>query len=192
MRKNKFPFSHALNNAISGDNAWQCKHYTGRRVRKLQESGTALVEDVEAPVSKMRDSSEAHDLMESRSLRFRAVSHGMKLLARKAQRRNSATTSVREEISQHSPTLSRSVGPTPRSRSQKRVGPSGAKHGGGSHPQATMDQEWAKELREIRRMVEFLVHGERKLDVKTDVAASSKTRSAKPASEKPSRTAPKS
>ena len=42
---------------------------------------------------------------------------------------------------------------------------------GGSHPQATMDQEWAKELREIRRMVEFLVHRERKLEVKTDVAA---------------------
>ena len=37
--------------------------------------------------------------------------------------------------------------------------------------QATMDQEWAKELREIRRMVEFLVHRGRKLDVKTDVAA---------------------
>ena len=34
-----------------------------------------------------------------------------------------------------------------------------------------MDQEWDKELREIRRMVEFLVHRERKLDVKTDVAA---------------------
>ena len=35
-----------------------------------------------------------------------------------------------------------------------------------------MDQEWAKELREIRRMVEFLVQRERKLDVKTaDVAA---------------------
>ena len=73
---------------------------------------------------------------------------------------------------------------------------------GGTHPQSTMDQEWAKELREICRMVEFLVHRIRKLDVKTDVAArglerkektpSSKTRSAKPASEKPSRTAPKS
>ena len=34
-----------------------------------------------------------------------------------------------------------------------------------------MDQEFAKELREIRRMVEFLVHWQRKLDVKTDVAA---------------------
>ena len=42
---------------------------------------------------------------------------------------------------------------------------------GGSHPQATMDLGWDKELREIRRMVEFLVHRERKLDVKTDVAA---------------------
>ena len=41
---------------------------------------------------------------------------------------------------------------------------------GGSHTQAMMDQEWAKELREIRRMVQFLVHRERKLDVKTDVA----------------------
>ena len=34
-----------------------------------------------------------------------------------------------------------------------------------------MDQEWAKELREIRRMLEFLMQRERKLDVKTDVAA---------------------
>ena len=42
---------------------------------------------------------------------------------------------------------------------------------GGSHPQAMMDQERDKELREIRRMVEFLVHRERKLDVRTDVAA---------------------
>ena len=43
----------------------------------------------------------------------------------------------------------------------------------GSHPQDTMDQEWDKELREIRRMVEFLVHRERKLDVETDMAARS-------------------
>ena len=34
-----------------------------------------------------------------------------------------------------------------------------------------MDQEWTKELREIRRVFEFLVKPERKLDVKTDVAA---------------------
>ena len=42
---------------------------------------------------------------------------------------------------------------------------------GGSHPQATMDQGWDKELRETRRMIEFLVKRERKLDVRTDVAA---------------------
>ena len=42
---------------------------------------------------------------------------------------------------------------------------------GGSHPQAMMDQERDKELREIRRMVEFLVHRERKLDVRTDGVA---------------------
>ena len=41
---------------------------------------------------------------------------------------------------------------------------------GGSHPQATWNQEWAEDLREIRRMVEFLVQRERKLDVKADVA----------------------
>ena len=34
-----------------------------------------------------------------------------------------------------------------------------------------MDQERDKELREIRRMIEFLVNRERKLDAKTDVAA---------------------
>ena len=34
-----------------------------------------------------------------------------------------------------------------------------------------MDQGWDKELREIRRMIEFLVKRERKLDIKTDVAA---------------------
>ena len=42
---------------------------------------------------------------------------------------------------------------------------------GGSHLQATKDQERDKELREIRRMIEFLVNRERKFDAKTDVAA---------------------
>ena len=42
---------------------------------------------------------------------------------------------------------------------------------GGSHSQAMMNRERDKELREIRRMVEFLVHRERKVDVRTDVAA---------------------
>ena len=60
MWKNKPPFSLALNSAISDDIAWQCKHYTGRGVRKLHESGTALAEDMEARVSKMPDSIETH------------------------------------------------------------------------------------------------------------------------------------
>ena len=67
---------------------------------------------------------------------------------------------------------------------------------GDSHPQATMDQGWDKELREIRRMIEFLVNRERKLDIKTDVAARRLERlereSSKPASKKPSLTTPKS
>ena len=60
MWKNEPPFSLALNKATSDDIGWQCKHYTGRGVRRLHTSGTALVEDVEAPVSKMPDSIEAH------------------------------------------------------------------------------------------------------------------------------------
>ena len=43
-----------------------------------------------------------------------------------------------------------------------------------SHLQATAEEErivdWTQDLREIRRMVEFLVRRERKLDVKADVA----------------------
>ena len=58
MWENKPPFSLALNNAVSDDR--QCKHYTGRGVRKLHESDTASVEDMEAPVLKMPDSIEAH------------------------------------------------------------------------------------------------------------------------------------
>ena len=45
---------------------------------------------------------------------------------------------------------------------------------GGSHLQATAEEErivdWTQDLREIRRMVDFLVRRERKLDVKADVA----------------------
>ena len=45
---------------------------------------------------------------------------------------------------------------------------------GGSHLQATAEEErivdWTQDLREIRRIVEFLVRRERKLDVKADVA----------------------
>ena len=45
---------------------------------------------------------------------------------------------------------------------------------GGSHLQATEEDErlvdWTRDLREIRRTVEFLVRRVRKLDVKADVA----------------------
>ena len=42
---------------------------------------------------------------------------------------------------------------------------------GGSHLQAMTGIEvWTQDLREIRRMVEFLVRRERKLDVEADVA----------------------
>ena len=58
MWENKPPFSLALNNAVSDDR--QCKHYTGRGVRNLHESGTALTEDMRVPVSKTPDSIEAH------------------------------------------------------------------------------------------------------------------------------------
>ena len=60
MWKKKPPFRLALNSAASDEIAGHCKHYTERGVRKLHESGTALAEDMEAPVSKMPDSSEAH------------------------------------------------------------------------------------------------------------------------------------
>ena len=44
---------------------------------------------------------------------------------------------------------------------------------GGSHLQGTTEEEriadWTQDLREIRRMVEFLAHRERKLDVKAEV-----------------------
>ena len=56
---NNPPFRLALNKATSDDIAWQCKHYTGRGVMKLHESGTALAEGMGVPVSKMPDSIEA-------------------------------------------------------------------------------------------------------------------------------------
>ena len=94
MWKKKPPFRLALNRAASDEIARHCKHYTERGVRKLHESGTALAEDIEAPVSKMPDSSEAHCQaslksarigMESRTPCLRVRSHGLKLLTRQAQ-----------------------------------------------------------------------------------------------------------
>ena len=60
-----------------------------------------------------------------------------------------------------------------RARSRTREGVQ-AMEAGGSHLQATSEEErivdWTQDLRENRRMVEFLVRRERKLDVKADVA----------------------
>ena len=84
MWKNEPPFNLVLNKAISDDIAWQRKHYTGRGVRKLHESGTTSVEDIEAPVSKMITRLLRKRLgirMESRTPRLLVLSHGMKLPA---------------------------------------------------------------------------------------------------------------
>ena len=94
MWKKKPPFRLALNRAASDEIAPHCKRYTERGVRKLHESGTALAEDIEAPVSKMPDSSEAHDQASLKSAKdrdgepypcLRVRSHGLKLLIRQAQ-----------------------------------------------------------------------------------------------------------
>ena len=53
---NEHPFRLAPNRAIT----WQFKHYTGRRVMKIHESGAALAGDMGVPVSKMQDSIGAH------------------------------------------------------------------------------------------------------------------------------------
>ena len=79
---------------------------------------------------------------------------------------------------------------------------------GGSHLQAMTEEErieiWTQDLREIRRMVEFLVRRERNLDVKSGCGGqeacaagegntpSWKTKNAKPASQTPSQIGPKS
>ena len=60
MWKNKHPFRPAPNKATSDDVAWECKHYTGRGVMKLNESGAAFAGDMGVLVSKMKDSIKAH------------------------------------------------------------------------------------------------------------------------------------
>ena len=302
MRKNKLPSRLDLDSIISDDTAWQCKHYTGRRVRKLHESGTALAEGTEAPVPKMPDSIEAHCQASLKSAKdpdgepypafasekswseasgekgsekkfYHNVSSGADFAAtvvahrqvpliqrvqkivevprvrfvdrvvdgpdctKKRRKAEGQDQDVDVErfgdlvLPSSQPCLCVSIASSDESGDETDGEEDELKHqaeatclvqggerrreedetdaqvpgselvqmapnlgAGGSHPQAMMDQERDKELREIRRMVEFLVHRERKLDVRTDVARapSSKTRSAKPASKEPSRTAPKS
>ena len=281
MWKNEPPFSLALNTATSDDIAWQCKHYTGRGVKKFHESNTALVEDMEAPVSKTPDLIKAHDQASTKTTRdpngepypafssgkswneasgktgsekkfYHNVSSGRDFAAQPycvaeyvgltpevmyghdAQVVECVTPVTTRTVAHRQVPLIQRVQkmvevpqvqfidkvvdiPVIRQR-QMSVGASGGcaesqgeeeqeeqevsgslvqgrEHrreedetnaqvpgselvqvapnmgAGGSHPQATMDQEWDKELREIRRMIEFLVKRERKLDVRTDVAA---------------------
>ena len=229
MWKNKPPFSLTLNNAVSDDTAWQCKHYTGRGVRKLHESGTALAEDMGVPVSKTPDSIEAHYQASLKTARNpngepypaftsdkswdeapgKTVAHRQVQLIQRVQKMvevpqvqfidkvvdipvirqrqmsvgvsgGCAESQGEEEQEEQEVSGSLAQGREHRREEDEtnaqvpgselvQVAPNmGA---GGSHPQATMDQEWGKELRETRRMIEFLVNLERKLDVKTDVTA---------------------
>ena len=126
MWKNKSPFSPSLHNAISDDIAWQRKHYTGRGVRKLHESGTTLAEGMEALVSKMPDSIETHCQGSLKTAKdpdgepytvFARDKSWNEASGETGSEKNTTTTSVREQISQHSPSVSQSTwSPHPRSR----------------------------------------------------------------------------
>ena len=209
MWENKPPFSLALNNAVSDDR--QCKHYTGRGVRKLHESGTALAEDMGVPVSKTPDSIEAHYQASLKTARNpngepypasaseklsnvasgKTVAHRQVPLIQRVQKMVEVPQVqfidkvvdilvFNEKRPEQAETRSLGQGgdceheedeidaQVPGSELVQVAPNMGA---GGSHPQATMDQGRDKELREIRRMIEFLVNRERKLDIKTDVAA---------------------
>ena len=249
MRKNKLPSRLDLDSIISDDIDWQCKHYTGRGVRKLHESGTTLAESREALVSKMPDSIEAHCQASLKSAKnpdgepypafasekpwneasgktgsekkfYRNVSSGADFAAQPfcvAEYVEPAPVTTRTVAHRQVPHIQRVQKmvevpqvqfidkvvdiPVIRQR-QMSVGVSGdcaesqgeeeqeeqevsgslvqgGEHrreedetnpqvpgselvqvapnmgAGGSHPQATMDQGWDKELREIRRMIQF-------------------------------------
>ena len=273
MWENRPPFSLALNRAASDEIAPHCKHYTESGVRKLHESGTALAEDPEAPVSKMPDSSEAHDQASLKSAKDRDGEPYPAFASEKSRTEASGKTGSEKkfyhnvssgaDFAAQPPVTTMTVASTvltadtvPRrqvpmipnmqktvevpqiqyvdkivdvpvavtqpsvsaeaereSCSKKRKSAfesdemvdeasdldafglvqgeectrvvdesevQGPEDGlvpvapnmgaGGSHPQATLNQEWAEDMREIRRMVEFLVRRERKLDAKADVA----------------------
>ena len=265
MWKNEPPFSLTLNKATSDDIAWQCKHYTERGVRKLHESGKALIEDMEALVSKIPDSIEAHyqaslkttgnpngepypafasekswneasgkkgsekkfyhsvssgayfaaqpfcvaEYVEPAPVTTRTVAHRQVSHIQRVQKMvevpqvqvidkvvdipvirqrqmsvgvSGDCTKSQGEDEQEEQEVSGSLvqgGEHRREEDETNAQVPGSElvqvapnmGAGGSHPQATMDQGWDKELREIRRMIEFLVNRERKLDIKTDVAA---------------------
>merc|ERR1712151_317187 len=60
MWKNKPPFRLCLNKAASDEIIWHCKHYTGRGVMKVFDSGAALAQEMGVPLQKLVDVHEAH------------------------------------------------------------------------------------------------------------------------------------
>ena len=75
---------------------------------KLHESGAALAEGVAIEAHCQASLKTAKDPDGGPNLHIRAVSRGMKPLARRVQERGSTTTAFREPICQHSPTVSQS------------------------------------------------------------------------------------
>ena len=193
MWKNEPPFSLALNKATSDDIAWQCKHYTGCGVRRLHESGTASVEDMEAPVSKMPDSIEAHCQASLKTTRNpngepypaftsdkswdeasgKTVAYRQVPLVQRVQKTVEVPQIqfidklVDSHVNMRSVPEVEHVVPTPVT---EHMASAPAQSHADVSAGVKSDITWTTELTEIRQMVEFLVRRERKLDVKTDVA----------------------
>merc|ERR1712087_1044813 len=60
MWKNKPPFRLCLNKAASEEIHWHCKHYTGRGVMKLYETGAALAKEMGVELSVLEQTTEEH------------------------------------------------------------------------------------------------------------------------------------
>merc|ERR1712151_180646 len=60
MWKNKPPFRLCLNGAATNEIIWHCKHYAGRGVMKVFDSGAALAQEMGVPLQKLVDVHEAH------------------------------------------------------------------------------------------------------------------------------------
>ena len=227
MWENKPPFSLALNSAVSDDTAWQCKHYTGRGLRKLHESGTAPAEDLEALVSRTPDSIEAHYQASLKTARNpngepypaftsdkswdeasgKTVAHRQVPLIQRVQKMVEVpqvqfidkvadapacvqnVLEIELETSTHvtentpstwtgvNPDVADSVNPvlstdeTEEDTCVHAVVPASS-HAHEELDDTTSEMECVKEeLREMRKMLQFLVRRERKVDMKTEVAA---------------------
>merc|ERR1712151_1209655 len=60
MWKNKPPFRLCLNGAATNEIIWHCKHYAGRGVMKVFDSGAALAQEMGVPLQKLVDVHDAH------------------------------------------------------------------------------------------------------------------------------------